>query len=177
VFAAIERIRPSGRGELEITDAISELIACGGKVRFEHVSSWWLDTGKKDDLLLANDTVLDSWLAPETLGNVEADSKIIGRVRVERGARITGSVVRGPAIIGEGATITNSRIGPFTSIGPGVRVERSVVDRCVIMEGSEVVGVERLEDSLVGRRVAIHRTPRPGQTLSLLVGDDCRVEL
>jgi glucose-1-phosphate thymidylyltransferase len=177
VFAAIERIRPSARGELEITDAISELIAGGGKVRFEHVTSWWLDTGKKDDLLLANDTVLDSWLVAETLGTVEADSTLIGRVRVERGARIVRSIVRGPAIIGEGANITDSRIGPFTSIGPGVRVERSVVDRCVIMEATEVVGVERLEDSLVGRRVAIHRAPRPGQTLSLLVGDDCRVEL
>ena len=177
VFAAIERIRPSARGELEITDAISELIAGGGKVRFEHVTSWWLDTGKKDDLLLANDTVLDSWLLPETLGTVEKDSKLIGRVRVERGARIVGSIIRGPSIIGEGAIIADSRIGPFTSIGPGVRVERSVVDRCVIMEASEVVGVERLEDSLVGRRVAIHRAPRPGQTLSLLVGDDCRVEL
>jgi glucose-1-phosphate thymidylyltransferase len=177
IFAAIERIRPSARGELEITDAISELIASGGKVRFERVSSWWLDTGKKDDLLLANDTVLDSWLVPETLGTVEADSKLIGRVRVEHGARIVGSIVRGPAIIGEGALIKDSRIGPFTSIGPGVRVERAVIDRCVIMEASEVVGVDRLEDSLVGRRVAIHRAPRPGQTLSLLVGDDCRVEL
>jgi glucose-1-phosphate thymidylyltransferase len=177
VFGAIERIRPSARGELEITDAISELIAGGGKVRFEHVSSWWLDTGKKDDLLLANDTVLDAWLVPETLGTVDADCKVIGRVRIERGARISRSIVRGPAIIGEGATITDSRIGPFTSIGPAVRVEHSVVDRCVIMEASEVVGVERLEDSLIGRRVAIHRAPRPGQTLSLLVGDDCRVEL
>ncbi|HZU81704.1 MAG TPA: glucose-1-phosphate thymidylyltransferase [Polyangiaceae bacterium] len=177
VFAAIEKIRPSARGELEITDAISELIAGGGVVRFEHVTSWWLDTGKKDDLLLANDTVLDAWLAPATLGSVDDDSKIIGRVRVEPGARVVRSVVRGPAIIGEGATIVDSRIGPFTSIGPAVRVEGSVIDRCVIMEGSSVEGVERLEDSLVGRRVAIHRSARAGQTLSLLVGDDCRVEL
>ena len=177
IFAAIERIRPSARGELEITDAIGEILASGGSVRFARVSSWWLDTGKKDDLLLANDTVLDSWLAPETLGAVDADSTIIGRVRIEAGARVVRSVIRGPTIIGEGAVITDSRIGPFTSVGPGVRVERSVVDRCVIMEGSAVEGVERLEDSLVGRRVVIRRAPRPGQTLSLLVGDDCRVEL
>jgi glucose-1-phosphate thymidylyltransferase len=177
IFTAIDRIRPSARGELEITDAISELIASGGRVRFDRVSSWWLDTGKKDDLLLANDTVLDSWLVAEVLGTVDADSKVMGRVRIERGARVVRSVIRGPTIIGEGAVITDSRIGPFTSVGPGVRVERSVVDRCVIMEESTVEGVERLEDSLVGRRVVIHRAPRPGQTLSLLVGDDCRVEL
>jgi glucose-1-phosphate thymidylyltransferase len=177
IFNAIERIRPSARGELEITDAISELIASGARVRFERVSSWWLDTGKKDDLLLANDTVLDSWLVPEILGTVDADTKLIGRVRIERGARIVRSVVRGPAIIGEGAEITDSRIGPFTSVGPCVRIDRSVVDRCVIMEASAVERIDRLEDSLVGRRVVIHRAPRPGQTLSLLVGDDCRVEL
>jgi glucose-1-phosphate thymidylyltransferase len=177
IFAAIERTKPSGRGELEITDAISELIASGGKVRFERVGSWWLDTGKKDDLLLANDTVLDSWLVPEVLGVVDADSKLIGRVRIEPGARIVRSVVRGPTVIGEGAAIIDSRIGPFTSVGPRVRVERSVIDRCVIMESSEVDGIERLEASLVGRRVVIRRALRPDHTLSLLVGDDCLVEL
>ena len=177
IFAAIDRIRPSARGELEITDAIGELLSSGGSVRFARVGSWWLDTGKKDDLLLANDTVLDSWLSPEILGAVDPESKIIGRVRIEPGARVVRSVIRGPTIIGEGATITDSRIGPFTSVGPAVRIERSAVDRCVIMEGSAIEGVERLEDSLVGRRVAVHRGARAGQTLSLLVGDDCRIEL
>jgi glucose-1-phosphate thymidylyltransferase len=177
IFGAIERIRPSARGELEITDAIGEILTSGGSVRFARVGSWWLDTGKKDDLLLANDTVLDSWLAPDILGTVDSDSKIIGRVRIEPGARVVRSVVRGPTIIGEGAAIIDSRVGPFTSVGPSVRIDRSVVDRCVIMEGSTIDGVERLEDSLVGRRVAVHRAPRPGQTLSLLVGDDCRIEL
>ena len=177
IFAAIDRIRPSARGELEITDAISELIAAGGKVRFERVASWWLDTGKKDDLLLANDTVLDSWLVPEMHGAVDAESKLIGRVRVESGARIVRSIVRGPTIIGEGALVQDSRIGPFTSIGAGVRVVRSVVDRCVIMTSSVIEDVERLEDSLIGRRVAVHRVRKPGHSLSLLVGDDCRVEL
>jgi glucose-1-phosphate thymidylyltransferase len=177
IFAAIDRIRPSARGELEITDAIGELLSSGGSVRFARVGSWWLDTGKKDDLLLANDTVLDSWLNPEILGAVDPESKIIGRVRIEVGARVVRSVIRGPTIIGAGATITDSRIGPFTSVGPAVRIERSAVDRCVIMEGSAVEGVERLEDSLVGRRVTVHRGERAGQTLSLLVGDDCRIEL
>jgi glucose-1-phosphate thymidylyltransferase len=177
VFGAIERIRPSARGELEITDAISELLASGHRVRFQRVSSWWLDTGKKDDILLANDTVLDSWLVPETLGAIDSESKLIGRVRIEPGAKVVRSIVRGPTIVGEGATVIDSRIGPFTSLGHGVRIERSVVDRCVIMEGSSVIGIERLEDSLVGRRVVIERDSRPGTTLSLLVGDDCRVEL
>ena len=94
IFGAIERIRPSARGELEITDAIGEILTSGGSVRFARVGSWWLDTGKKDDLLLANDTVLDSWLAPDILGTVDSDSKIIGRVRIEPGARVVR--IRGP---------------------------------------------------------------------------------
>jgi glucose-1-phosphate thymidylyltransferase len=177
IFDAIERIRPSARGELEITDAISELIASGGQVRFEHLDSWWLDTGKKDDLLLANDTVLDSWLIPEVNGIVDIHSTLIGRVRIDSDARIVRSIVRGPTVIGQGTTVTASRIGPFTSIGPAVYVKESVIDRCVIMEGSIIEGIERLEDSLVGRRVVIHRAANPGRALSLLVGDDCRVEL
>jgi glucose-1-phosphate thymidylyltransferase len=177
IHDAIDRIKPSARGELEITDAIGQLIAMGGKVRFDRVTSWWLDTGKKDDLLLANDTVLDAWLVHDVRGQVDEASQLIGRVRVDEGARVVRSVIRGPTIIGRGATLVDARIGPFTAIGPGVTVERSGIDHSVILEGSRIVDIDRLEDSLVGRRVQVH----PGNTrkggLSLLVGDDCRVEL
>lgn len=177
IHDAIERIRPSSRGELEITDAIAKLIELGGRVRFERVTSWWLDTGKKDDLLLANDTVLDAWLVHQIDGEVDADSRLTGRVRIEPGARVIRSVIRGPVVVGKGATIVDSRIGPFTSIGEGVTIERSGVDHSVLLEGSNVCDIDRLEDSLIGRRVLVH----PGDTrrgaLSLLVGDDCRIEL
>jgi glucose-1-phosphate thymidylyltransferase len=177
VHDAIERIQPSARGELEITDAISKLIELGGRVRVERVTSWWLDTGKKDDLLLANATVLDAWLVHDVRGDVDEASRLTGRVRIEEGARVMRSSIRGPVIIGRGATVVDARIGPFTAIGAGVTIERSGVDHSVLLEGSHVVDIDRLEDSLIGRRVLVH----PGDTrrgaLSLLVGDDCRVEL
>ncbi len=88
IFEAISLIQPSGRGELEITDAISKLIELGGKVQFTRLTSWWLDTGKKDDLLIANHTVLDDWLKGAILGEVDGDSQIVGRVRLEEGARV-----------------------------------------------------------------------------------------
>ena len=177
IFDAIDAIVPSPRGELEITDAIGKLIEQGLEVRFDRVTSWWLDTGKKDDLLLANDTVLDSWLEHSIQGTVDAESKISGRVRIEPGAVVTRSTIRGPVVIGAGARVIDSRIGPFTSIGDGVVVERSGVDHSVILEGSSIRGIERLEDSLIGRRVKVH--PGDGRTasLSLLVGDDCLIEL
>jgi glucose-1-phosphate thymidylyltransferase len=177
IHAAIDRIEPSPRGELEITDAITKLIELGGRVRFERVTSWWLDTGKKDDLLLANATVLDAWLVHDVRGEVDAESRLTGRVRVEEGARVVRSSIRGPVVVGKGATIVDSRVGPFTAVGAGVTIERSGVDHSVLLEGSRVTDIDRLEDSLIGRRVLVH----PGDTrhgaLSLLVGDDCRIEL
>lgn len=177
IFEAIDAIVPSARGELEITDAIGKLIEQGLEVRFDRVTSWWLDTGKKDDLLLANDTVLDSWLEHSIAGTVDAESRISGRVRIEAGAIVTRSVIRGPVVVGAGARVTDSRIGPFTSIGNDVVIEQSGVDHSVLLEGSSISGIERLEDSLIGRRVRVH--PGHGRTasLSLLVGDDCLIEL
>lgn len=178
LLTAASEIEPSARGELEITDAISRLMETGGKVHVERVASWWLDTGKKDDLLLANDTVLDDWLRGEVRGSVDAESRVTGRVRIEEGAVVERSTVRGPAVIGRGARVVDSHIGPFTSVGDGVRVLRSGVDHSVLMEGAVIEDIPRLEDSLIGRRVVVHQgaTTRPG-ALSLLVGDDSRVDL
>ncbi|HNZ24878.1 MAG TPA: glucose-1-phosphate thymidylyltransferase [Polyangiaceae bacterium] len=177
IHDAIDELSPSWRGELEITDAITRLMQRGGKVSVETLSSWWLDTGKKDDLLLANDTVLDDWLKAGQEGQVDEDSKITGRVRVEKGAKVIRSTIRGPAIIGRDAELIDARIGPFTSIGDRVKVHRSTVDHSVLMEECLVQDIPRLEDSLIGRRVIV----RPGASrhgaLSLMVGDDCLVEL
>ena len=120
IFEAIAQIKPSARGELEITDAISKLIELGGKVQFSRLTSWWLDTGKKDDLLIANHTVLDDWLKSEILGEVDAESQIVGRVRLERARESSARACAGRSIIGKDAVITDSRIGPFTAIGDGV---------------------------------------------------------
>ncbi len=177
IFDAIAKIEPSARGELEITDAISKVIELGGKVHCTRLDSWWLDTGKKDDLLLANHTVLDDWLKPAILGEVDSKTQLVGRVRVEAGARIERSSVRGPVIIGKGAIISDSRIGPFTAIGDGVTVTRSNVEHSVLMEKSSIIDVHRLEDSLIGKRVLVHPGLARRGALSLMVGDDCVVEL
>ena len=177
IFDAIARIQPSPRGELEITDAIAMLLTMGKRVRFERVTSWWLDTGKKDDLLLANDTVLDDWMTARIDGSVDTESRISGRVQIGKGARVERSVIRGPAIIGPGSHIVDARIGPFTSIGTDCTVARSSVDHSVLMDGSRIEDVHRLEDSLIGRRVVVHPGGTHHGALSLLVGDDCRIEL
>lgn len=177
IFDAISRIRPSARGELEITDAIAKLIELDQKVRFTRLESWWLDTGKKDDMLLANDTVLDDWLVAGNEGTVDGASKISGRVRIGKGAVIERSTIRGPVVIGENARVIDARIGPFTSIGDECTVVRSTVEHSVLMNGSSVLDIARLEDSLLGKRVVVRPGPSRHGALSLMVGDDCVIEL
>jgi len=172
----IETLTPSWRGELEITDALQNLLSSGKKVGWRRLEGWWLDTGKKDDLLTANTQVLDTLGQREILGEVDAASQVTGRVSLGPGSRVVNSIIRGPAAIGARCLIIDSFIGPFTSIGDDSRVEASVIEHSVILAGAHISRVDRLEDSLIGRntRVARHNSRR---SLQLLLGDDAVVEL
>lgn len=177
VHDAISRIKPSWRGELEITDAIQELINMGAKVEGEILDCWWLDTGKKDDFLAANTTVLDDYVKRSINGQVDAASEISGRVQVDSSARIAGSVIRGPVIIGPEAEVVNSFIGPYTSIGTGARIIDSVIEHSVVLCGAVVEGVSRLEDSIIGREAKIIKNLARHKALRLMVGDQSVVEV
>ena len=176
VFKAVKAIKPSARGELEITDAIQWLIDQGHLVRPHIIEGWWKDTGRLEDILEANRIILDT-LLPRSDGQVEA-SEILGKVIVETGARISTSTVRGPAIIGKGAVIENSYIGPFTSIGDGVIVRSSEVEHSILLEGASVSDVGgRIESSLIGRNVSIYRTQSKPRSFNFMLGDRSEVGL
>jgi glucose-1-phosphate thymidylyltransferase len=177
IHGAIARIKPSKRGELEITDAIQELINMGRNVMSFVLDMWWLDTGKKDDMLTANAIVLDDWLSENINGEVDKGSTILGRVSIGTGSVIRGSKIRGPVVIGENTVIENSFIGPYTSIGDNVKVIKSSVEHSVIMNGSELRELERLEESLIGRRVRITENKKMHKALRLMLGDDSVVEV
>ncbi len=177
IHEAISRIKPSERGELEITDAIQELINMDCRVESFVLDMWWLDTGKKDDLLTANGTVLDEWLKTDIQGEVDDESSVFGRVAVGKGAIIKNSTIRGPVIIGDNSVVDNSYIGPYTSVGEGVKIVNSSVEHSVIMNGSELLDLERLEESLIGCRVKIHENKTKHKALRLLLGDDSVVEV
>jgi glucose-1-phosphate thymidylyltransferase len=177
IFDAARALEPSWRGELEITEAIDRLIEDGRRVESEVVSGWWKDTGQPADMLEANRLVLEE-LDPHIDGEVSADSRIESRVAVEPGAVISSSVVRGPAIIGEGARITDSFIGPYTSVGAEVEVTRSEVENSILLAGACVSDLgTRLEASLLGRNVNLTRSNGMPQTLRMMVGDDSEIEL
>lgn len=175
VFKAVSAIRPSWRGELEITDAIQWLVDNDYAVHPYVHRGWWIDTGKRDDLLEANDLVLEE-IDYEIQGYVDRDSQVGRRVMVERGAEIINSVVRGPSIIGENARIVNSYVGPFTSIDHDVTIENSEIEHSVVLENSRICDIDaRIQDSLIGRNVVISRSPIKPKALKLTLADHSQV--
>lgn len=175
IHQAIERIKPSWRGELEITDAIEEMIRMGFSVKAEILASWWLDTGKKDDILSANAKILDEYIDRQVKGTV-TNSIVDGRVKVDSEAKIINSTVRGPSVIGKNVLIENSFIGPYTSIGDNSKVLNSNMEYCVVQEDVVVRDVERIEDSLIGKNAKVTRNQR-NRTIKLHVGDYSEVEV
>jgi len=175
IHRVIDKIKPSWRGELEITDAIQEMINLGHKVKAERLNTWWLDTGKKDDILVANAKLLDEYIKRQINGGI-IESKIEGRVTIQETAKIVNSTIRGPCIIGENCLIENSFIGPYTSIGDEAHVIDSSVEYCVILQNALIEGVERLEESLIGRNAKILKNQKH-KTLKLNIGDFSEVEI
>jgi glucose-1-phosphate thymidylyltransferase len=176
ILDAVAAIEPSGRGELEITDAIQWLIDNGHHVNHEVLQGWWIDTGKKDPLLQCNRLVLET-LEPRIDGSVDATSAIEGRVVVEDGAEIVNSRVLGPAIVGAGTRIVNSYVGPFSSVAADCEIVDSELEHSVVLMRSRIIDVPRLTDSLIGRDVEVTRSPRRPRALRLMLGDHSVVEL
>jgi len=175
IFKAVNEIKPSWRGELEITDAIQWLVTNGHQV-FPYVhKGWWIDTGKPTDMLEANACVLEE-LTPYVAGTVDDASVVDGRVTVEAGAQVVNSVIRGPAIIGENTRIANTYIGPFTSIYHDVVIKNSEIGRCIVLENSCIADVPiRIQDSLIGRHVSIKHSTRKPKSLKMNLGDHSRM--
>lgn len=176
IMDAARALSPSGRGELEITEAIQSLIEDGREVQSEVVKGWWKDTGQLSDMLEANRLVLEE-IETDIQGELD-NSKVEGRVILEEGAVLRGSVVRGPAVIGAGAVIEDAYIGPYTSIGNNVVVRRSEVEHSILLAGATVEDLgTRMEASLLGRDVKVTRSDGPPRTLRLLVGDRSEIEI
>jgi glucose-1-phosphate thymidylyltransferase len=177
IHEAISRISPSWRGEFEITDAIQKLLDAGGEVLSERMDSWWLDTGKKDDLLTANTVVLDEWVTRRIEGEIDPRSQVTGRVQLGRRSRVINSTVRGPVVLGENVLVENSFIGPYTSIGSGCRIVSSVLEHCVLLENARIEQVDRLEDSLIGKNSVVLKDDKVHEAYRLMIGDDSEVQL
>jgi glucose-1-phosphate thymidylyltransferase len=174
IHDAARAIAPSGRGELEITDAIQWLVDGGRRVESHIVRGWWKDTGRLDDMLEANRLILET--LERRVEGALVEAQVHGRVVVEEGARLERSTVRGPAVIGAGAVLTDAYVGPYTAVGPGCLIENAEVEHSILLEGSSVRNLAgRMESSLLGRDVAISRDERQPRAYRFMVGDNSEI--
>lgn len=176
IFDAIAKIKPSWRGELEITDAIQKLIDAGHLVLPHLVKGWWKDVGNPEEMLHANRLILEK-LETDLRGELR-DSQIKGRVVVAEGAKIKSSELRGPLIIGPDSVIEHSFIGPFTAIGRDAKIKRSEIEYSIVMDGSLIEGIEgRIDHSLIGRNVKLCRRDRLPDAFNFVLADNSQVKL
>ncbi len=178
IFSAIENTNPSPRGELEITDAIQKQIEMGGKVTYELIEGWWKDTGKLEDMLEANRLILSEIKADyKTVYNNQIDSKLEGTILLDENVVIENSNIIGPVAISEGAIIVNSSIGPNTSIGKGVKLDRCEIENSIILDNAEITNInKRISASIIGKDVKI-KSLEESNSISLLIGDSCEIGL
>jgi glucose-1-phosphate thymidylyltransferase len=176
VHEAVADLKPSWRDELEITDAIQWLIDRGHRVESTVITGYWKDTGNVTDMLEVNRLVLES-LEPGTHGHVDPASELIGRVMVEPGAVVERSRIVGPVVIGPGARVTDAYVGPFTSIGADCVVERSEIEYSILLPRASIIGVRRIEASLIGHDVEVTPAPDTPRAHRLVLGDHSKVQI
>ncbi len=176
IHAAARAITPSARGELEITDAIQHLLDGGMRVEPHIVRGWWKDTGRLEDMLEANRLVLDN--LPGRVEGELIDSRVDGRVVIEPGARLERTTVRGPAIVGAGARLSDCYIGPYTAIGERCQIQSSEVEHSILLAGCTVADLDgRMESSLLGRNVTVRRGDRQPRAYRFMVGDNSDISI
>jgi glucose-1-phosphate thymidylyltransferase len=176
IFEAARAIKPSWRGELEITDAIQVLLDGGRRVDPHIVHGWWKDTGQVQDMLEANRLILDD--VHEQVEGELVESRVEGRVVIEPGARLERTTVRGPAMIGAGSRLSDAYVGPYTAIGSGVEIRSAELEHSIVLSGSVVRDLEfRIEASLIGKNVRIGRGPALPKAYRFVVGDNAEIAI
>ena len=176
VHEAVAALKPSWRGELEITEAIQWLLDHGRPVNSTIITGYWKDTGNVTDMLEVNRLVLET-IEPRLDGSVASDCAIIGRVVVEPGAQVSGSRIVGPVIIGAGSKVTGSYVGPFTAIADGCTIDDSEIEYSIVMSGASICGVGRIEASLIGHNAEVTPSTRVPRAHRLVLGDHSKVQI
>ncbi len=177
IFQAIDNTAPSTRGELEITDAIQNQIYSGGKVAFETITGWWKDTGKLDDMLEANRLIMDDADGGNKL--IECDNSVCtGKIWLGSNVTICNSKIIGPVAIGDNAVITDSYIGPYTSIGALSEISNCELDNCILLKQVKMEGVQkRISGSLIGNNATIKASKTHPLSCNFLVGDNSNISI
>lgn len=181
IYEAIDRIKPSWRNEYEITDAIQEVLNSGKTVIPYIVKGWWIDAGKPDSIILANQTILED-LPYSSIPNgdprIQGDSVVSHRVVLGEKTQIIDSVVRGPVVIGEHSVIRNAYVGPYTAIGPNVIIENCEIENSIVMASSSIRGIQgRIDASLIAEQVSVSHSSAKPMTHRFVLAENSLIEL
>ena len=176
VHQAVRNLKPSWRGELEITEAIQWLIDNGRTVQSSVISGYWKDTGNVDDMLEVNRMVLET-TDSRCHGTVDAGCEIIGRVLIDSDARVSDSRIVGPVIIGPRSKVTGSYVGPFTSVAEDCTIDDSEIEYSIVLPRASIRGVRRIEASIIGHEVEVTPAPRVPKAHRLVLGDHSKVQI
>jgi glucose-1-phosphate thymidylyltransferase len=177
VFPVIDSLKPSGRGELEITDALQGLLDGGRSVNAEVLDRYWIDTGKMDDILNANRIVLGT-IEHRIEGEIDERTRVYEPVIVEKGARVENSVLRGPLIIGAGTEIIDCYVGPNSAIDHSCRIRGCRIDDTIVMEETVIEDIHfPVLQSMIGRYVELRGGHGAGGGYKLTLGDHSRIEM
>lgn len=178
IHEAVRSIKPSARHEWEITDAIQWLIDQGRPVRAHVHTGYWKDTGRLEDVIDCNRTLLGESVTGQRIeGDLDEDSTVVGPVLIEAGARLVRSRVVGPAVIGADSVVEDSYIGPYTALGERCVLRRAGIEDSIVLDGVSVVDVDGLHGSLIGRCAEISLSADAAGRRRLFVGDHTRVEV
>ena len=177
IFEAVNNIKPSKRGELEISDAHQFLIENGYEVSFSEITGWWKDTGQPSDLLDANCLVLDN-IKSQNNGNIDDMSKMTGEVIIGKNSSIINSIIKGPVIIDNDCIIKDSYIGSYSSIGKNCKITNAKVEYSILMEGCVLDSLNQImKSSLLGKNVNVVGSNNQNNNSTFLLGDQSYVEL
>lgn len=180
IFDFISQLKPSERGELEITEAIQLLLKAKRNVKHSFVEGWWKDTGTVQDILDSNTLILDDKMQHAMRGTIGPRAKLEGRVHVSEGTEIKeGSLVRGPAYIGPNSVIgPNAYVGPYTSIGANCQLSNSEIESSVVLDDVTITNVSaRITSSIIGAHSEVLSTTERPSGYRLILGEQSSVKV
>lgn len=181
IFDAIDKIEPSARGEYEITDAIQELIDQKKNINPYRLKGWYIDAGKPEPIILANQLVLEDlpWSPPlSNSEKIQGNSEVSHRVIIGEGSQIIDSVVRGPAIIGKNTIIRDSYIGPYSAIGDDCTIEGSEIEASIVMTNCRIHLIPgRIDRSLLADNAQVVSTERMPTAYRFVLAENTIVEV
>lgn len=181
IFEAVKAIKPSARGEYEISDANTWMIEKGYNVGWVEVPGWWKDTGKPEDLLEGNQFIMSHFKFEDNRNGAKIGKGVViqGRVQIGENTELDDNVlIRGPVVIGNNCKIKNSYIGPYTAIGNDVEIYNTEIEHSIVFDAVDINASTRIVDSIIGYNAIIspaHATLPLGH--KLIIGDNTVVEI